>query len=113
MALMGMRLSMDGTPIDNVPVEIAPRVDSNGLFVASDGQFLEIHVDTSLEVAESRDVKGLYGKARRGELKNFTGIDAPYEVPQNPALRVNTGEHTAEQAADMVVALLRAQGLIN
>ena len=80
--------------------------------LVADGEFLEIHVDTSLAVAESRDVKGLYRKARLGELKNFTGIDAPYEAPQNPALRVNTEEHTAEEAADMVVALLRELGLI-
>ena len=81
--------------------------------LVADGEFLEIHVDTPLDVAESRDVKGLYRKARRGELKNFTGIDAPYEAPESPALRVNTVEHTADEAADMVVALLREQGLIN
>jgi bifunctional enzyme CysN/CysC len=80
--------------------------------LVAEGEFLEIHVDTSLEVAESRDVKGLYRKARLGELKNFTGIDAPYEAPQNPALRVNTGEHTAEEAADMVIAMLQQQELI-
>jgi len=81
--------------------------------LVADGEFLEIHVDISLEVAESRDVKGLYRKARLGELKNFTGIDAPYEAPQNPALRVNTEEHTADEAADMVVALLRELELIS
>ena len=80
--------------------------------LVADGEFLEIHVDTSLEVAESRDVKGLYRKARLGELKNFTGIDAPYEAPESPALRVNTGEISAAEAADRVVAMLREQGLI-
>ncbi len=49
-----------------------------------EGEFIEIHVDTPLEVAEQRDVKGLYRKARRGELKNFTGIDSPYEAPEAP-----------------------------
>jgi len=78
----------------------------------AEGEFLEIHVDTPLDVAESRDVKGLYRKARRGELKNFTGIDSPYEAPEEPALRVNTVTCTAEEAADMVLALLRDRGLI-
>ena len=78
----------------------------------ADGEFIEVHVDTPLDVAESRDVKGLYRKARRGELKNFTGIDAPYEVPENPALRVNTVELSAEQAADAVIELLRARSVL-
>jgi bifunctional enzyme CysN/CysC len=78
----------------------------------AEGEFLEIHVDTPLDVAESRDVKGLYRKARRGELKNFTGIDAPYEVPEHPALRVNTVEHSADAAADLVVAMLRERGFV-
>jgi bifunctional enzyme CysN/CysC len=78
----------------------------------AEGEFLEVHVDTPLDVAESRDVKGLYRKARRGELKNFTGIDAPYEIPENPALRVNTAEISADQAADEVIALLRARGML-
>ena len=55
------------------------------------GEFFEIHVDTPLEVAEARDVKGLYRKARRGELPLFTGIGSPYEVPAHPELRVDTG----------------------
>jgi bifunctional enzyme CysN/CysC len=76
----------------------------------AEGEFLEVHVDTPLDVAESRDVKGLYRKARRGELKNFTGIDAPYEVPEHPALRVNTAELSADEAADKVIELLRARG---
>ncbi|MBP6777117.1 MAG: sulfate adenylyltransferase subunit CysN [Piscinibacter sp.] len=78
----------------------------------AEGEFLEVHVDTPLDVAESRDVKGLYRKARRGELKNFTGIDAPYEVPENPALRVNTAELSADDAADKVIELLRARSAI-
>jgi bifunctional enzyme CysN/CysC len=80
--------------------------------LVQDGEFVEVHVDTPLAVAESRDVKGLYKKARRGELANFTGIDSPYEAPENPDLRVDTTTMTADQAADRVVALLRARGLI-
>jgi bifunctional enzyme CysN/CysC len=71
------------------------------------GEFLEIYVDTPLAVAESRDVKGLYRKARRGELSNFTGIDSPYEAPESPDLVVNTVECTADAAADAVIALLQ------
>jgi bifunctional enzyme CysN/CysC len=78
----------------------------------ADGEFVEIHVDTPLEVAETRDVKGLYRKARRGELLNFTGIDSPYEAPEAPELRIDTLECNAEQAADRVIARLRELGLI-
>jgi bifunctional enzyme CysN/CysC len=73
---------------------------------------VEIHVDTPLEVAEERDVKGLYRKARRGELRNFTGIDSPYEPPEAPELRLNTVHSTPEQAADAVIAKLRELGFI-
>jgi bifunctional enzyme CysN/CysC len=61
-------------------------------------------------IAEQRDPKGLYKKARRGELKNFTGIDSPYEVPENPELIIDTSAMTAEEAADRVIDGLRAQG---
>jgi bifunctional enzyme CysN/CysC len=76
------------------------------------GEFIEVHVDTPLEVAEARDAKGLYRKARRGELKNFTGIDAPYEAPQSPELRINTVDCTADEAAERVLALLEARGIL-
>jgi bifunctional enzyme CysN/CysC len=68
-----------------------------------EGEFVEIFVDTSLEVAEARDVKGLYKKARSGALKNFTGIDSPYEAPQTPEITVNTVEMTAEEAAEYII----------
>jgi bifunctional enzyme CysN/CysC len=70
------------------------------------GEFVEIHIDTTLEEAERRDVKGLYKKARAGQLKNFTGIDSPYEAPENPEMRIDTTKLTAEQAADAIVAWL-------
>jgi bifunctional enzyme CysN/CysC len=70
------------------------------------GEFIEIFVDTPLAVAEHRDPKGLYGKARRGELKNFTGIDSPYEPPEAPELALHTEDATAEHAADAVIRLL-------
>jgi bifunctional enzyme CysN/CysC len=67
------------------------------------GEFIEIFVDTPLAEAEERDAKGLYAKARAGELKNFTGIDSPYEAPENAEMRIDTTTMTAEQAADLIV----------
>lgn len=67
------------------------------------GEFIEIFVDTPLEVAEARDVKGLYKKARSGQLKNFTGIDSPYEAPENPEIRVNTVDMAPEEAAQFII----------
>ena len=72
----------------------------------ADAEFIEIFVDTPLEVAEQRDVKGLYRKAREGKLKNFTGIDSPYEPPEEPEIRVNTVEMTVEEAADAIIAAI-------
>jgi bifunctional enzyme CysN/CysC len=77
------------------------------------GEFLEVYVDTPLGVAEQRDVKGLYKKAREGKIKNFTGIDSPYEPPENPELRVNTTSLTAEEAADLIVARLEQLGKLS
>jgi bifunctional enzyme CysN/CysC len=71
-----------------------------------EGEFVEIFVDTPLEVAEARDVKGLYKKARSGALKNFTGIDSPYEAPEKPEIRVNTVEMTPQEAANTIIAQL-------
>jgi bifunctional enzyme CysN/CysC len=73
-------------------------------------EFIEIFVDTPLAEAERRDVKGLYAKARRGEIKHFTGISSPYEAPENPELRIDTAKLTAEGAADAVVAYLKEKG---
>jgi bifunctional enzyme CysN/CysC len=70
------------------------------------GEFIEIHIDTPLEEAEKRDVKGLYKKARSGALKNFTGIDSPYEPPEDPEIRIDTTNMTPEQAADLIVERL-------
>ena len=72
-----------------------------------EGGFVEVHVDTAVAVAEARDRKGLYSKARRGELTNFTGIDSPYEVPESPEIHIDTRLHTPEEAADRVIDFLR------
>ena len=79
----------------------------------ADGEFIEIHVNTPLAVAEERDVKGLYKKARRGEIANFTGISSPYETPEAPEIVVNTHTQTAEEAADLIVAKLKASGIVD
>ncbi len=78
----------------------------------ADGEFIEIHVNTPLAVAEERDVKGLYKKARRGEIANFTGISSPYEAPEAPEIVVNTHTQTAEEAAELIVARLKALGIV-
>lgn len=76
------------------------------------GEFVEVHVDAPLAVAEARDVKGLYRKARAGELRNFTGIDSPYEVPLAPELRVPGHGILIDEAVDLVMQQLRAMALI-
>ncbi len=80
--------------------------------MVQEGEFIEIFVDTPLAVVERRDPKGLYKKARRGELKNFTGIDSPYEAPESPELRIETEKLSAEAAAERVVAELRTRGVL-
>ncbi|MBD9425129.1 sulfate adenylyltransferase subunit CysN [Pseudomonas sp. PDM15] len=80
--------------------------------LVAEGEFIEVFVDTPLAEVEKRDPKGLYKKARRGELKNFTGIDSPYEAPESPEIHIETLKHGAEEAADLVVAQLRELGLV-
>jgi bifunctional enzyme CysN/CysC len=76
------------------------------------GEFFEVFVDVPLAVAESRDVKGLYGKARRGELPNFTGIDSPYEAPPSPEVHLHSDRMSIDEAADSVLEVLRRQGVL-
>jgi bifunctional enzyme CysN/CysC len=76
-------------------------------------EFCEVFVDTPLSVAEERDRKGLYGKARSGKLPNFTGIDSPYEAPQNPEVRIDTTSSSPEEAAEQVVDALREMGIFD
>ncbi len=75
-------------------------------------QFIEVFVDCSLAVAEKRDPKGLYKKARAGEIKNFTGIDDPYEAPTNPEIHLHTDEMTVEQEVQLVLDHLKENGLV-
>ena len=72
------------------------------------GEFFEVFIDTPLAEAERRDVKGLYRKARRGEIKNFTGIDSPYEPPESPEIHIETMRLDPDAAAERIVAHLEA-----
>ncbi len=80
--------------------------------LVEDGEFIEVFIDTPIEVCEQRDVKGLYKKAREGKIANFTGIDSPYEAPENAEITVNTSDQTAEQAAEIIVAKLEEFGVL-
>ena len=75
-----------------------------------DGDFIEIYCQCSLEICEKRDVKGLYKRARAGEIKEFTGISSPYEEPENSELVVNTGEHSLDDCVDQVIEFLEHRG---
>lgn len=80
--------------------------------ICKPGDFLEIYCAASLDVCEQRDVKGLYKKARAGEIKEFTGISSPYEEPANPELRVDTGGQPLEKSVEQVLAMLRSRKII-
>jgi bifunctional enzyme CysN/CysC len=79
--------------------------------LVKEGEFYEVFVDTPLALAEARDPKGLYKKARRGELTNFTGIDSPYEKPESPEIHIDTAALSAEQAADEIIRRLDEAGV--
>ena len=70
------------------------------------GEFFEVFVDTPLFVAEERDVKGLYAKARSGQLKNFTGLDSPYEAPKTPEIHIDTTSMSIEEAAELIIRVM-------
>ncbi len=89
---------------------VSPYRDSRDAVRAMCGSFVEIFVDTPLAVCETRDVKGLYAKARRGEIVNFTGIDDPYEAPAKAELVIDTTKTSVEDATQEVLALLQAKG---
>ena len=76
------------------------------------GEFVEVFVDTPLEICEARDPKGLYKKARAGEISNFTGLDAPYEVPENPEVHLETANISVDEAAAQVIRYLDGQNIL-
>jgi len=80
--------------------------------VVPHGDFLEIFCDSSIEVCEQRDVKGLYKRARAGEIPEFTGISSPYEAPTSPELKIATGEDSIESCVDQVLQLLTERGVL-
>jgi len=88
------------------------RDEVRALHDSSEMTFIEIFVDCSLDVAESRDPKGLYKKARAGEIKNFTGIDDPYECPLNPEIHLNTGKMTLNEEVNMIIRYLEKNHII-
>ena len=88
----------------------ADRARARALF--ADGDFLEIFIDTPVELCERRDPKGLYKKARKGEISNFTGVSDPYEKPENPELVISTAECSPQEAALQIVDLLAERGKI-
>lgn len=86
--------------------------DAARSYISAIGGFYEIHVSTPLAVCEARDVKGLYAKARRGEIKGFTGIDDPFEAPLSPDLALDTSQNTLEQSVEKILSLPRRDGLL-
>jgi len=84
----------------------------NARDLVPDGRFIEVYVKVPLDVAESRDPKGLYKKARAGEIKEFTGIDAPYEEPLSAELIIDTSEHSLEESTDIILNYLEEKELI-
>ncbi|MET0093128.1 MAG: adenylyl-sulfate kinase [Sedimenticola sp.] len=86
------------------------RAQARGIF--PHGDFLEIFCDCPLEICEQRDVKGMYKRARNGEIKHFTGIDSPYEEPTKPELIVETGKHTLDECVEKVIDLLISRGIV-
>ena len=88
------------------------RASARELHVSRSIPFVEIYVQVPLDVAESRDPKGLYAKARRGEIKDFTGISAPYEEPENAEVLIRSGETGVEEAVVQIVTYLEEQGLL-
>jgi bifunctional enzyme CysN/CysC len=81
--------------------------------LVAEGEFIEVFVDTPLAEAEKRDLKGLYKKARRGELQHFTGIDSPYEAPEHAEIRIDTMATTPDEAVDLIIARLASAGILS
>ena len=80
--------------------------------MVEDGEFVEVFVNTPLNVAEQRDVKGLYKRAREGKIKNFTGIDSPYEPPTEPEIEIDTTKVSADEAAEIIVDWMKERGML-
>lgn len=102
------------TGIINLTAFISPyREDRQLARRLADGDFIEVHVDAPLDICEERDPKGLYKKARSGEIKDFTGIDAPYEAPEKPEIYVNTDEQSITECVEQVMEYLKHHAFLN
>ena len=101
------------TGVINLTAFISPyREDRQLARDLADGDFIEVHVDAPLEACEARDPKGLYKKARAGEIPEFTGISAPYEAPENPELHINTAENSVDECVAMLIDYLKDNGFL-
>ena len=110
-AFVANLLSRNGVPV--ITAAISPyRELRDEARQQMDGRFIEAYVKASVEECERRDVKGLYAKARAGEIKEFTGVSDPYEPPENPELVLETEEQTPEESAGQIIAYLEERGLI-
>lgn len=96
------------SPYRSVREEVREMIEKT----AGPGTFVEVFVDCPVEVCEKRDVKGLYAKARKGEIKQFTGIDDPYEPPHKPEVHIKTNDITVQQGAELILAHLKSKGFI-
>ncbi len=102
--------------VPNLVSAISPyrsvRDDVRKMIEHAGGEFIEVFVDCPVEVCEKRDVKGLYAKARAGEIKQFTGIDDPYEPPHSPEVHIRTDQVSVQQGAEMIMAYISEKGLV-
>ena len=106
-------LSRNGVPV--ITAAISPYIETRAHvreMHEGNSTFVECYIATSLEDCEARDTKGLYAKARSGEIPEFTGVSDPYEAPENPEIRVETADKTPEESAQAIIDYLEAEGLI-
>jgi adenylylsulfate kinase len=110
-AFVANLLSRNGVPV--ITAAISPYRDiRNEARALMDGRFIETYVEASVEVCEERDVKGLYAKARAGEIKEFTGVSDPYEPPENPEIVIDTEQQSPEESAQQILRYLEERELI-
>ncbi len=110
-AFVANLLSRNGVPV--ITAAISPyREIRDEARAMMNGRFIETYVRASVEVCEERDVKGLYAKARSGEIKEFTGVSDPYEPPENPEITVDTERQSPEESAQMILGFLEERGLV-
>ena len=110
-AFVANLLSRNGVPVITAAISPYKEIRNEAREMMGE-RFIEAYVKASVETCEQRDVKGLYAKARAGEIKEFTGVSDPYEPPQNPELVLETEEQTPEESAGQIIAFLEERGLI-